>query len=289
MIGLAQSCKGGTALANYVMQDEKGYELCRNNLCGEAPTELLQEMQIIQDLNQKATNKTFSMVISPEKEDGKSLTDKDLESITKDFMNKLGVDPEEQQFIAFVHTEKEHKHIHIIANRVKADGTLIKDSHIGKRAQWVGHEVAKERGLVSAKERMIEKIRTIELEKDTDRLIKNQIFKKHQYVMKQNPQSMEGYMKMMKKLNVEIQPTINKQGKIQGHRMLDLATGKNFKASEINRKLGLNNLMKQGLPFKGKVELTNALAKIQPIAMRVVKKMVKEVIKHSMGRGGMSY
>ena len=34
MIGMAQSCKGGIALANYVMQDEKGYELLRNG-CAE--------------------------------------------------------------------------------------------------------------------------------------------------------------------------------------------------------------------------------------------------------------
>ena len=42
---------GGTALANYVMKDVKGYELLRNNLSGMTPTEILQEMKIIQNLS----------------------------------------------------------------------------------------------------------------------------------------------------------------------------------------------------------------------------------------------
>ena len=40
MIGKAKSCIGGTALANYVMKDAKGYELLRNNLSGEIPTDI---------------------------------------------------------------------------------------------------------------------------------------------------------------------------------------------------------------------------------------------------------
>ena len=52
----------------------------------------------------------------------------------------------------FVHTEKEHKHVHIILNRVKQDGTLIKDSFISKKAQFVAHEMALKHGFTSAKE-----------------------------------------------------------------------------------------------------------------------------------------
>ena len=35
MIGKAKSCVGGFSLFNYVIDDEKGIELLRNNLCGE--------------------------------------------------------------------------------------------------------------------------------------------------------------------------------------------------------------------------------------------------------------
>ena len=134
MIGKAKSCIGGTALANYVMKDVKGYELLRNNLSGMTPTQILQEMKIIQNLNQKAQYKTLSLVLSPEKTEGQKLTNKELQEMTLDFLKELKIDVKNQQYLAFVHTEKEHKHIHIICNRVKDDGTLVTDNFIGKNS-----------------------------------------------------------------------------------------------------------------------------------------------------------
>ena len=254
MIGKAKSCIGGTALANYVMKDVKGYELLRNNLSGETPTEILHEMKIIQDLNQKAQYKTLSLVLSPEKTEGQKLTNKELQEMTLDFLKELKIDTKNQQYLAFVHTEKEHKHIHIICNRVKDDGTLVSDNFIGKKAQWAAHRIAKERGLISAKERMIENLKNIEQGKDNKRAIKNKILEKHNLVMKINPKSMEEYKHKMYDFGIKVIPTINRQGLIQGHRFLDLESGSDFKASEIHRKLGLNVLLeKEILPVRTEI------------------------------------
>ena len=224
------------------MKDTKGYELLRNNLSGVTPTEILQEMKIIQNLNQKAQYKTLSLVLSPEKIEGKKLTNKELQEMTLDFLKELKIDTKNQQYLAFVHTEKEHKHIHIICNRVKDNGTLVSDNFIGKKAQWAAHRIAKERGLISAKERMIENLKNIEQGKDNNRAIKNRILEKHNLVMETNPKSMEEYRRKMYDFGVKVIPTINRQGLIQGYRFLDLESGNNFKASEIHRKLGLNVL-----------------------------------------------
>jgi hypothetical protein len=260
MIGMAKSCSGGGALANYVMNDIKGYELDRNNICGTTPKEIVEEMKMIQDLNQRATNKTFSMVISPDIKDGKNLSDDELREITKDYLNKLGIDTEKQQYVAFVHTEKEHKHIHIIANRVQPNGKLISDHHIGKRGQWIAHEIAKEKGLISAKEKMFENIRTIE--KGTNSL-KNEIYKKHQEVLKQNPKSFENYILLMKKKGLEVKPTVNRQGELQGFRVRDLKTEKEFKASEVNRLMSASNLIKSGLKNDLNHNLDTTLKRVQ--------------------------
>ena len=153
--------------------------------------------------------------------------------------------------MAFVHTEKEHKHIHIICNRVKDDGTLVSDNFIGKKAKWAAHRIAKERGLISAKERMLENLKNIEQGKDDKRAIKNKILEKHNLVMKTKPKSMEEYKRKMYDFGVKVIPTINRQGLIQGYRFLDLESGNNFKASEIHRKLGLNILSeKEILPIR---------------------------------------
>ena len=244
MIGLATSCNGGGALANYVLDENKGYELDRNLLCSSSPKEMVEEMKMIQDLNQRATNKTFSLVLSPHSEDGKTLSDEKLKTITRDYLNKLGIDTEKQQFIAFVHTEKKAKHVHIIANRVMPNGKLISDNHIGKRAQWIAHHLAKEHQLISAKERMFENVKNIE--KGTDSL-KTEIYSKHQSVIASKPQSFQDYILLMKEKGLEVKPTINKQGQIQGFRILDKETKNDFKASEIHRSMSASNLIKFGL------------------------------------------
>lgn len=260
MIGKAKSCIGGGALANYVLGENKGYELDRNLLCGTTPKEIVEEMKMIQDLNQRAINKTISLVLSPDIKDGKNLSDDELRTITKDYMNKLGIDTEKQQYIAFVHTEKEHKHIHIIANRVQPNGKLISDNHIGKRAQWIAHDIAKEKGLISAKEKMFENIKNIE--KGTDSL-KVEIFKKHQEVLNQSPQSFQDYIKQMDLKGLEVKPTINKQGQIQGFRILDKETKSDFKASEIHRSMSASNLIKVGLKNDLNHNLDTTLKRVQ--------------------------
>ena len=257
MVGLAKACSDGGALANYVLNENKGYELDRNNLCGLTPKEIVEEFKMIQDLNQRATNKTFSLVLSPDIKDGKNLTNDELKIMTQEYLTKLGIDPEKQQYVAFVHTEKEHKHIHIIANRVEPNGKLISDHHIGKRGQWIAHEIAKERGLTSAKEKMFENIKNNEQNKGNLKELKFEIFKKHQEVLKNNPGTFSKYKDEMRKLGLEVKPTINKQGELQGFRIIDNETKNDFKASEINRSMSIGKLVKQGL----KNDLINQLNK----------------------------
>jgi hypothetical protein len=134
---------------------------------------------------------------------------------------------------------------------VKDDGTLVTDNFIGKKAKWAAHRIAKERGLISAKERMLENLKNIEQGKDDKRVIKNKILEKHNLVMKTNPKSREEYKRKMYDFGVKVIPTINRQGLVQGYRFLDLESGNNFKASEIHRKLGLNILSeKEILPIR---------------------------------------
>ena len=259
MIGLAKACSGGGALANYVFDEKKGYEIDRNNVCGLTPKEITEEFKMIQDLNQRGTNKTFSLVLSPDIKDSKNLSDEQLTTMTKEYMTKLGIDPEKQQYVAFVHTEKEHKHIHVIANRVEPNGKLISDHHIGKKGQWAAHEIAKDRGLVSAKEKMFENIKNIEQNKGELKALKNEIFKKHLEVVRDKPRTFGNYIKEMNSKGLEVKPTINSKGEIQGFRILDIETKNDFKASEINRSMSIGNLVKQGLKNDLKNQLNSTL------------------------------
>lgn len=240
MIGMAKACTGGGSLLNYIIDNSKGYELFRSNLCGNTSQELLEDFRISQELNQRTTNKVLSLVLSPSIEDSKKLNDEDLKELTIDFFKELKIDIGKFQFLAFVHNEKKHKHIHVYCSRIDLTGKALSDHFIGKKAQWAAHKIATKRGnLISAKQIMIEKIKSADV-KDL-KATKKQIYEKHQKAISMQLDSLESYFDVMKSMGVIVQPSINKQGQIQGHRFLNVVTNENFKASEINRKINLKN------------------------------------------------
>ena len=263
MIGKIKSCIGGFSLFNYVIDDEKGMELLRNNLCGETSIELMREMQIIQNLNQKATNKLISMVLSPHVDDGEKLSKKQLQNLTKEFLKELEIDVENSQFIAFLHTEKRHRHIHILLNRVDENGKLFQDHHIGKKAQWAAHRVAEKNGLISAKQIRIDKIKAAEDIKSDFKNIRREIYQKHLRVMESKPMTMEKYLAEMLKKNIKLIPTSNKQGELQGFRVRNMENQTEMKASEVHRNMEFKNLLDSGLFFKnGNYNLNNTMQKL---------------------------
>lgn len=243
MIGMAKACPGGGSLLNYIINDRKGYELFRSNLCGNTSQELLEEFRISQELNQRTTNKVLSLVLSPSIEDSEKLNDEDLKGLTIEFLNELNIDTENHQILTFIHNEKQkHKHIHIYCSRINLNGKALNDKFIGKRAQWAAHRIALRRNLISAKQLMIEKVNSADVK--GLKATKKEIYVKHQKAISMQLDSLDSYFDVMKSMGVIVQPTINKQGQIQGHRFLNVATNENFKASEINRKIDLKNFGK---------------------------------------------
>ncbi len=237
MIAKAKSCIGGSALIGYVVNEKKGYELERQNLSGDTPSQLYSSMQVIQNQNLRCKNNTISIVISPEKSDGNILTNEQWQELSQKFLEHLGINVNDAQYISFIHTEKAHKHLHLILNRVKDDGSLIKDHFIGKRAQHIAHRIAKEMGLLSAKE--IKQQR----EKDLKAKLKSfrELFRKaHQQVKSFFPQNLETYTSMMKDYNFRIIPCINKQGNVQGFKVGNYDDETEIKLSQIDRKIKLN-------------------------------------------------
>lgn len=273
MIGKAKSCIGGFSLFNYVVDDEKGIEILRNNLCGETPIELFQEMKILQNLNQKATNKLISLVLSPHVNDGENLSKKQLENITKEFLKELNIDTEKSQFIAFLHTEKRHRHIHILLNRVDENGKLFQDHHIGKKAQWSAHRVAEKNRLISAKQIRIDKIKDVETIKMDSKNLRKEIYQKHLKVMESTPITMEKYLAEMLKKNIKFIPTINKQGELQGFRVRNMENQGEMKASEVHRNMGLKILLDSGLFFKDEnFSLNNTMQKLNQVNSQKLEK-----------------
>ncbi|MCS4240165.1 hypothetical protein [Myroides odoratus] len=64
---------------------------------------------------------------------------------------------------------------------------------------------------------------------------------------------------------IEVKPTINKQGNIQGYRFIHLPTHTNLKASEIDRNMKLNDLFKNTTSTEPKDEVNKLFTQQESI------------------------
>ena len=233
MIGKGKSISHTKASIEYGWNQEKDAEIVyKENLAGETPKEITNEFKTIQSMNDNCEKNTFSFVISPTIEDGQKLNSNDLNRITNEFISELKL--ENHQAIAFVHNDKNHKHIHLYVNRIDFNGKAYNDSFIGKRSQKVAEKVAEKLQLQTVREIKEQKLENL---KEIRKFIRE---KHEQAFSKFHPKKTEEYIAKMKKSNITVKPVMNKSNKLQGFRY----NFKNIslKGSEVHRSMSINKL-----------------------------------------------
>tara|TARA_R110002074_G_scaffold381948_1_gene561326 strand:- start:951 stop:1808 length:858 start_codon:yes stop_codon:yes gene_type:complete len=284
MIGKGKSISHTRASMSYGWNQEKDAEIVlKEFLHGDSPVEITQEFKMLQDQNYHCKKNTLSFVISPTIEDGKSLNKKELETITRQFIKEMQL--KDRQAIAFVHQDKDHKHIHLYVNRIDFKGVAYNDSFIGKRSQQATEKVAEHMGLTTVKQ--------VQFEKEFNlKEIRKEIKRRHDLTMKQfKPKSFDTYIKDMQVNGVKVIPTINNQNKLQGFRFE--FDGHNLKGSEVHRNMSLGNIGKQMSGINGasilkenkvSVNLAGKVVDLTPnLALKITKFIIKKVIQKGIG------
>lgn len=234
MIGKGKSISHTKASIEYGQNQEKNAEvILKQNLAGETPKEITKEFETIQSMNENCERNTFSFVISPTIEDGRKLDTDGLNKITNEFLKDMKL--ENHQAIAFVHNDKNHKHIHLYVNRIDFDGKAYNDSFIGKRSQKTAERVAEKLQLQTVKQ-----VNEQKLEKVKD--IRKFIQKKHELSFSAfHPEKYQNYVKEMGKFDIKVNPVINKKSqKLQGFRYQFKDV--NLKGSDVHRSMSINKL-----------------------------------------------
>ncbi|OYX26443.1 MAG: mobilization protein [Flavobacteriales bacterium 32-35-8] len=282
MIGKGKSISHTRASMSYGWNQEKDAEVVlKEFLHGDTPKEITKEFKMLQDQNHNCTKNTLSFVISPTIEDGKQLDKNELHAITKRFMHEMKLG--ERQAIAFVHQDKDHKHIHLYVNRIDFKGVAYNDSFIGKRSQQAAEKVAEHMGLTTVKQ--------IQFEKEFNlKEIRTEIKRRHDLTMKQfQPKSFDDYIKAMQVNGVKVIPTINNQNKLQGFRFE--FDGHNLKGSEVHRNMSLGNIGKQMSGIEGTRILKDnnvsikLAGKVVDLTPNLVLKITKFIIKKAINKG----
>lgn len=282
MIGKGKSISHTRASMSYGWNQEKDAEIVlKEFLHGDSPAEITREFKMIQDINHNCTKNTLSFILSPTIDDGRKLDKSKLQDIAKRFIHEMKLG--ERQAIAFVHKDKEHKHIHLYVNRIDFRGVAYNDSFIGKRSQMAAEKVAEQMGLTTVKQVQFEKELNL---KD----IRTEIKRRHDLTMAHlKPKTFDAYIKAMETNGVKVIPTINKQNNLQGFRFE--FDGHNLKGSEVHRNMSIGNIGKQMGQLEGIKSLKNntvgvALAgNTVGLGPKLALKLTKFIIKKTIQQG----
>lgn len=238
MIAKAKSISHGAASMEYALKKDQAEIIDKRGVIGDNGKEIKQEFTLFQNQNHRCKNNDFSFVLSPEPADGKKLTNKEFKAISADFLKEMKLDT--HQALVVKHNDRNHAHLHIYVNRINSNGKAYKDNFISKQSQTVADKIAQARGLTRAS--IVQ-----EFKKEMHKDLKTQVFEKHKAVLEHKPKDFKQYKDLMKSSGVEVLPTINKAGKLQGYRIA--FQGVNLKATEVHRSMSLS---KMGVNIKQK-------------------------------------
>jgi hypothetical protein len=145
---IAKQVKGSgfRGTISYVLSKE-GAELIHSNMLGETIDDLSREFGQSRKLRPKLNKCVYHASLAlPE---GETLSDKKWQEVSDKYMKGMGFSG--SQFIAVKHTDTEHQHIHIIASRIRLDGTVVSDSQDYKRSEKLIRGFEKAHGLEQVK------------------------------------------------------------------------------------------------------------------------------------------
>jgi hypothetical protein len=142
MIAKLVKGKGFRGALEYNLQQEKG-RILATNMAGETPRELSAEFGEIRKLRPNLGKAVMHVSLSAVP--GEKLTDKQWQKIGQRYLRGMGF--RDNQYIIIRHTDTEHEHIHILANRITHGGEVVSDGLEFRRAEQLMREIERDYAL----------------------------------------------------------------------------------------------------------------------------------------------
>jgi len=238
MIAKGKSISHLCASISYALGREEAVILDKN-IASETPSQVAKEFKLFQELNQRCQRNSLSFVLSPTISDGQKLSLDQLETINKSFLEKMNLD--NHQYIAFVHQNTEHKHIHLYVNRIDYQGKAYNDTFISNRSAHVAEAIANDMDLQTARE--VQEGRQKEREVDYPQMKHIKELAKAT-LREKGVNSVDKFVSVFNQAGAQhglsAEAYHNKSGAFQGLRFY--AGQHKFKASQIDRSLSKQNI-----------------------------------------------
>lgn len=134
--------RGFRGALEYNLNTEKG-RVIDTNMAGKTARELAAEFGEIRKLRPNLGKAVLHVSISAAP--GEHLTDEQWREIAQRYLRGMGFT--DNQFVVTRHTDTDHEHIHILANRITYAGEVVSDSQDYRRQEAIMREIEQEYGL----------------------------------------------------------------------------------------------------------------------------------------------
>ena len=197
---------------------------------------MAKDFEMQQALRPSLTKAVFHGIISfyP----GEKVGDKMMADIAKEYLQEMKIT--DTQFAIVKHIDKNHLHLHIIANLVNNNGETIKDNWIGLKGKKIAQKLTRKYGL---KEAISKNLELTNLEALNEREATKYFI--YQTILEKLPGS-KSLDDLKEKLSGENIETLYKyKGQTNELQGISFKFGNyKYKGSEIDRKFSINNLEK---------------------------------------------
>jgi Relaxase/Mobilisation nuclease domain/Large polyvalent protein-associated domain 7 len=146
MIGkIAPKGRGFRGLLGYLMRHGRGH-IVAGPMAGRTTRELASEFGALRRLNPKLGKAVAHLMLSPAPGDP-SLTDSQWQAIAQRYVEAMGF--ADAPWIAFVHQDTDHQHMHIAASRIGFDGKTISDANDFRKSEAIVRKIEADFGLIA--------------------------------------------------------------------------------------------------------------------------------------------
>lgn len=243
---IAKQIKGkdfyGVLAYNQKKVDNKQGDIIDTNISGTSVIQQTKEFNIVRQLRPNVSKVVYHTSLNLPYSD--KLTNAEFGCLARDYLYGMGFT--DNQYIIYKHTDQEHAHIHIVANRIKYSGDIVSDSLDYKRSESLIRKLEtkynltqltpKTENIVLSRGEIEKCLRTGET---PDRL---ELYTIITELLKQNV-AMNEFLEKLKGKKIDVKLNKTKAGKITGISFKFKDTL--YKGSKINRNLSWSNLVKQ--------------------------------------------
>ena len=185
---------------------------------------------------------------------GDHLEPEKWESVVRDFLQGMGMNPDRQPYFAVQHHDTEHEHVHIVLSRVSEDGSLFYGQREAIEAikvtqeLEVKHDLTRTTGLYKRDKSQLKgaeinkALRTgkaptrLKLQSAIDNCLSGREVTATEFVT------------TLEAMGVTVTPNISNTGKLSGFAFE--ADGVTFKGSQLGKGYGLKGLLEKGLTYE---------------------------------------